>query len=112
MSSGLAHRSSWLVRVVIVGVIIPLASSIVQLFVANPDFRTTWKSGGDVLYAVFDTKTLGERPNGVYLNGNAISSVGAEAKNTKKAGQLWRESLGYAQVKEGDTVLAGWNQRI
>jgi hypothetical protein len=88
--------------------IMPLVSSLAVWWQPNGTFRTTAKSAGDVLRAAFDTKELGDHPNGVYLNGSEIADVGLEAKDTRKSGQLWRDSLGYAQVKEGDTVLAEW----
>jgi hypothetical protein len=76
----------------------------------NPDsiFRTTWKSAGDVLRAAFHREEFGDHPSGVYLNGRLIADVGPEAKDTKKSGILWRNSLRYSQVIEGDSALVDW----
>lgn len=74
----------------------------------NGDYRSTTQSAKDVLNAAFDTETLGERPNGIYMNGAVKSDVGPEAKDAKKCETLWRDSLKYAQIHEGDTVLADW----
>jgi hypothetical protein len=71
----------------------------------NGNFRTPWKSAGDVLRAAFDTQTLGGYPSGIYLSGSAVAAVSAEANDKEKTGQLWRDSLGYADIKDGDTVL-------
>ena len=74
----------------------------------NGVLRTTWKSAGDVLRAAFDTEELGEYPNGIYLNGSEPLEVSAEVKDKEKTGQLWRDSLGYAGIQEGDTILSEW----
>ncbi|KAI1374795.1 NAD(P)-binding protein [Hypoxylon crocopeplum] len=109
MMSSIARRSGWFVRVFIVQIVGPLLAPIATWLNPNGDVRTTWKSAGDVLHAAFDTDAgLGERPNGVYLNGSAVSDVGPEAKDEVKCRRLWSDSLGYAGVKEGDTVLADW----
>ncbi|KAI1644855.1 NAD(P)-binding protein [Daldinia loculata] len=109
MMSGIARRSSWLVRVLIMQCIGPLIAPIVTWLSPNGNLRTTWKSAGDVIHACFDTDGgLGEYPNGIYLNGTAISDVGPEAKDETKCRRLWRDSLEYANIKEGDTVLADW----
>ncbi|ORY56839.1 uncharacterized protein BCR38DRAFT_469260 [Pseudomassariella vexata] len=107
MASSLTRRGNFLMRI-----IIPAVLRLVAIFPdwwnPNGDFQSTWKSGGDVVRAAFDTKTLGECPNGIYLNGSAFAEVGPEAKDVNKSAKLWRDSLGYASVKEGDTMLADW----
>ncbi|OTA55298.1 NAD(P)-binding protein [Hypoxylon sp. EC38] len=109
MISGLTRRSNWFVRVVLLQFLGALLAPILTWLSPNGDLRTTWKSAGDVLHACFDTDGgLGEHPNGVYLNGSLISDVGPEAKDDAKCRRLWKESLEYAQIKEGDTVLADW----
>lgn len=72
------------------------------------DYRTTARSANDVINAAFDTEKLGERPNGVYMNGAVVSDVGPEAKDAAKCEKVWKDSLGFAQIKDGDTVLAAW----
>lgn len=72
------------------------------------DYRTTAQSATAILKAAFDTDSLGPRPNGVYMNGSSVGDVGPEAKDARKCERLWVDSLGYAGVGEGDTVLAGW----
>ncbi|KAI0113711.1 hypothetical protein GGR51DRAFT_506352 [Nemania sp. FL0031] len=75
---------------------------------SNNHYRTTATSATDVVNAAFDTKTVGEHPNGIYMDGSSVGEVGPEAKDAAKCETLWRESLGYAQVKDGDTILAAW----
>ncbi|KAI0472490.1 hypothetical protein F4859DRAFT_484384 [Xylaria cf. heliscus] len=71
-------------------------------------YRTTAQSATDVVNAAFDTQKIGQRPNGIYLNGAEVGDVGPEAKDQAKCERLWKDSLGFAQIKEGDTVLAAW----
>ncbi|KAI8964800.1 NAD(P)-binding protein [Daldinia sp. FL1419] len=109
MTSGISRRGNWLVRVLIMKIIGPLLAPIATWLSPNGDLRTTWKSAADVIHACFDTDGgLGEYPNGLYLNGSAVADVGPEAKDEAKCRRLWSDSLEYANVKEGDTVLADW----
>ncbi|KAI0384678.1 NAD(P)-binding protein [Hypomontagnella monticulosa] len=113
MLSRITRRSSlfnnWFVRVVVMQLIGPPLAALLTWWNPNGDLRTTSKSAADVLRACFDTdRGLGEYPNGIYLNGDAISDVGAEAKDETKCRRLWSDSLGYANIKEGDTILADW----
>ncbi|KAI1754773.1 hypothetical protein F4782DRAFT_491578 [Xylaria castorea] len=71
-------------------------------------YRTTAQSANDVINAAFDTKKLGEKPNGVYMNGASVGDVGPEAKDAAKCEKVWTDSLGFAQMKDGDTVLTAW----
>ncbi|KAI1816594.1 NAD(P)-binding protein [Poronia punctata] len=82
--------------------------SVVGHFRPGADFRTTEQSGSDVLYAAFELDGDEGRPNGVYLNGRLPSEVSVEARDERKCEVLWRESLGFVELKEGDTVLEGW----
>ncbi|KAI1165898.1 hypothetical protein F5B18DRAFT_134286 [Nemania serpens] len=74
----------------------------------NADFRSTAQSADDIVNAAFDTEMLGERPNGVYMNGSAVGELGPEAKDAAKCRKVWEGCLRLAQVGEGDTVLADW----
>jgi hypothetical protein len=93
----------------LVKIVMPLLVPLIAWLQPNGDVRTTWKSGGDVVRAAFDIATLGQHPNGTYLNGSSLEEPGPEARDTQKTNQLWRDSLDYAQVKEGDTILAEWH---
>ncbi|RYP01257.1 hypothetical protein DL764_006260 [Monosporascus ibericus] len=111
MASNLVRRGNrmlWFIMAYIAPILLPVLGPILTRFSPNGTLRTVSKSGGDVLRAAFDTKELGEYPNGLYLNGSEPREVGAEAKDKRKTGQLWRDSLGYAGIEEGDTILAQW----
>ncbi|KAI1135800.1 NAD(P)-binding protein [Hypoxylon sp. FL0543] len=108
MITDLTRRTRWLLRITL-QVVGGLLAPILTWLSPNGDLRTPWKSAGDVMHACFDTDGgLGEHPNGLYLNGSLIAEVGPEAKDDTKCRRLWQDSLGYAQIKEGDTVLADW----
>ncbi len=111
MPSQIARRGPRYLRIImgyILPIFLPILGPLLTWLSPNGDFRMTWKSGGDVVRAAFDTKELGEHPNGLYLNGSEPLEVGAEAKDRRKTGQLWRDSLKYASIKEGDTILSQW----
>ncbi|KAI2625478.1 NAD(P)-binding protein [Xylaria nigripes] len=82
--------------------------SALSMVVSNSDLRSAAQSANDVMNASFDTETLGKQPNGIYLNGCVVGEVGPEAKDAAKCEKLWVDSLRFAQVKEGDTVLTAW----
>jgi hypothetical protein len=107
MPSGLGSRGNLVLRMIF-KVVLPVASTLASLTNPNGDIRTLSKSAGDVIQACFDTKVVGDKPNGVYMNGSELGDVGKEAKDQVKCQTLWRDSLGYAEVKEGDTMLQDW----
>jgi hypothetical protein len=78
----------------------------------NPDgtYRTTYKSGTDLLKAGFETKEpYGERPQGVYFDGGRRGESSKESRDEVKQAILWKGSLETLGVKEGDVGLGGGN---
>ncbi|KAI3340471.1 hypothetical protein F4824DRAFT_453464 [Ustulina deusta] len=108
MPTGLTRRTASKFLKVASVVAGPLMAVMSRFAPPNGHYRTTAQSASDVVNAAFDTETLGERPDAVYMNGSEIADAGPEAKDAAKCAKLWADSLGYAQVKEGDTVLAAW----
>ena len=108
MATTIVRRASWVMRVLVVQILVPLLSVILSWFQPNGPLRTPAKSAADVVRAAFDTKTLGQRPKQVYLNGTDPQEPGAEAKDGAKRTMLWRDSIVYAQLKEGETALVDW----
>ncbi|KAI0143032.1 hypothetical protein GGR57DRAFT_484748 [Xylariaceae sp. FL1272] len=106
MSTGLVRRGSS-VLYTIGKILNPFIGLLVKLMPGN-NFRTTAQSASDVIEAAFETEKLGAKPNGFYMDGHVKSEPGAEAKDEVKCERLWVDSLGYAQVKAGDTCLANW----
>lgn len=107
MPSELNRRSIWIMYL-LMKFVLPFLAPLAVWLQPNGTIRTTTKSARDVLRAAFDTVSLGKRPNGMYFNGSEVSDVGPEAKDVRKSGILWRDSLQYAQVEEGNTVLEKW----
>ncbi|KAI1266342.1 NAD(P)-binding protein [Xylariaceae sp. FL1019] len=106
MSTGLTRRGNSVLNTV-GKVLSPFMGVLVKIMPGN-DFRTTAQSASDVIAAAFDTEKLGVKPNGFYMDGHVKSEPGAEAKDDVKCERLWVDSLGYAQVKAGDTCLVNW----
>lgn len=66
-------------------------------------------TAGDVLSASFETETtIGERPKGLYFNGSKLKWIGAEAQDPEKRARVWKASVRYAYLKEGETCLIDW----
>ncbi|TVY25107.1 Short-chain dehydrogenase TIC 32-like protein [Lachnellula hyalina] len=78
---------------------------IMVLLKPNGRARTPKKSGYDLLLACFDEKYLGEYPKAVYLGGSEKAIPSLEARDDEKQRKLWVESLKFAAIGEGDTVL-------
>ncbi|KAI2465628.1 NAD(P)-binding protein [Annulohypoxylon bovei var. microspora] len=109
MTTSISRRSTWLLRNILLPIVGALVAPLLTWLSPNGKLRTPWKSAGDVLHAAFDTDGgLGEYPNGIYLNGSEIADIGPEAKDETKSRRIWKDSLVYANVKEGETVLADW----
>ena len=74
----------------------------------NGDYRTVWKSAGDLLNASFNDKDYGTHPQALYLNGSEKAEAGVEARNEQYQKEIWTASVRMATLKEGDTVLENW----
>jgi hypothetical protein len=85
-----------------------IVQEIMVWFSPNGPLRPPRKSAGDLLAACF-AGTWGEHPKGVYLNGSAKAESSVESHDEGKQKQLWVDSLKLARVREGDTVLKGWD---
>lgn len=81
----------------------------------NGDFRTTAQSVQDVLSAAGlvagggrDKPSTSPELNGTYFNGSEVGQAGPEAKDDAKCKTLWTDGIRFAEVQEGDAVLADW----
>ncbi len=107
----LRHNMLFFARSVInVLFVVPLVYTL-TLFNPNPLMRFPSKSAHDVLRASLDSAPppLSDHPKGLHFNGNEPRSQGPEALDAAKTGALWRASIGYTGLKEGETVLKAWN---
>lgn len=77
----------------------------------NGTLRLKHKSAGDVLAAALDTKPpFGEHPKGLYMNGSEPKQVSVEAQDEEKRASVWKASVTYADLKDGETCLVKWVQ--
>lgn len=51
---------------------------------------------------------LGERPQGLYLDGSELAEVSPEAKDEQKRLMVWRDSVRYTGLKKDETMLVNW----
>ncbi|KAJ9410537.1 hypothetical protein DTO045G8_2000 [Paecilomyces variotii] len=109
--TNIARRSPFVIRVLMFKVIFPLIAAL-QAWrnpTGNNDIRTAHKSAGDVLAAALDSSpVLGERPQGLYLDGSERAEISPEAKDEKKRSMLWRDSVRYTGLKSEETMLVNW----
>lgn len=76
---------------------------------SNGMMRLPRKSASDVLAAALQTgPPYGERPKGLYFNGSELKEVGVEAKDVEKRASVWKASIEYSGLNEGETCLADW----
>ncbi|KAI1657789.1 hypothetical protein F4813DRAFT_359598 [Daldinia decipiens] len=107
--SGITRRGGWVVHIFIGKFIMFVLALIFSWFWPNAGVRTNSKSAIDILAATFEcNETLGERPKGLYLDGNQLVEMGAEAKDRKKAGILWKDTLRYTALQSHETSLTNW----
>ncbi|KAL7626985.1 hypothetical protein AAE478_003760 [Parahypoxylon ruwenzoriense] len=107
--SGITRRGGWIVHVFIGQFVMSVLALVFSWFWPNAGVRTNSKSAGDILTAMFECNaTLGKRPKGLYLDGNQLLEMGAEAKDRKKAGILWKDTLRYTGLRPQETSLTDW----
>ncbi|KAK6949325.1 hypothetical protein Daesc_009400 [Daldinia eschscholtzii] len=75
----------------------------------NGTNRTVTKSARDIITAAFDSNpTLGERPKALYLNGEELREMAAEARDPRKREILWKDTVKYTGLDKNETILANW----
>ncbi len=108
MGTGLLRNSSWFLRNVAMKGVSMVVAPIATKLQPNGMLRTTAKSAVDVLRAAFDTAALGEHPKATYLDGDQVQEPSEEARDAGKRTLLWNDSVRYAELSDGDTLLARW----
>ncbi|KAK8076110.1 Short-chain dehydrogenase TIC 32- chloroplastic [Apiospora phragmitis] len=100
MATGIARRHP---QYVFVRTIMPWVAALLSWLKPSGMFRTPARSAGDVVAAM-----LGNNSKGVYFKGARPAEVSAEARDRAKRLMVWRDSVGYARLREGETMLADW----
>ncbi|KAI0386308.1 putative short-chain dehydrogenase [Hypomontagnella monticulosa] len=102
MTTGLQRHASWFIRVLIFQIIYP----IIAWLMPNGLVRTTKKSASQVLDAAFESST--EFPKGLYYFDNKLFDTSAESRDIQKRDLVWKESIKYAHLEQGETILSHW----
>ncbi|KAI0180784.1 putative short-chain dehydrogenase [Hypoxylon sp. FL1284] len=100
MSTGLQRLAPWFIRVVMFRVMFP----IIAMLMPNGPVRTTQMSAKDVLRATFEEPC----PKDCYMYNMKPLETSAESRDRQKRAMVWKETVRYAQLKEGETVLTNW----
>ncbi|KAK3937346.1 hypothetical protein QBC46DRAFT_12167 [Diplogelasinospora grovesii] len=103
MITGLQRLSPWFIRVLLFKVIYP----IIVYLNPNGPIRPPQRSASDVLEAAFGSGS-GELPKDLYFDGTRPLETSAESRDAQKRDLVWRETVRYAHLKEGDTILGNW----
>ncbi|KAI2464612.1 putative short-chain dehydrogenase [Annulohypoxylon bovei var. microspora] len=105
MITGLQRHANWIIRVLMFKIIYP----IMAFLMPNGLVRSTTKSASQVLEAAFESKpTHGEFPKGSYYFDTEPLETSAESKDPRKRDLVWKESVKYAHLEPGETILADW----
>lgn len=103
--TGLQRHAPWLIRVILFQIVFPLLG----LLMSNGPVRSAGKSASHILQAALESNpVLGQFPKDVYLDGTEKSDTSIESKDPRKRDIVWKESIGLAHLKEGETVLQNW----
>jgi len=107
MGTGISRRGGWLVHRILFGTLFPILAT-ASSWTRNPapTFRTVARSSGDVLAAAFDGDGAGLK--GRLLDGNVTKEVVPEAGDGRKKEMVWRDSVKYTKLVDGDTLLVSW----
>lgn len=105
MATNITMRTSnWLTRL-----IFSFAARISSLISPNGMLRLPQKWAADVLAAVIgNTSPIYEYPKSLYFNGNQPKDISSEAKDIEKRATVWKASVQYAKLREGETCLVHW----
>jgi hypothetical protein len=105
MSTGIVRHGSWFVKTVLHKIVIANVARMLALTgYHNVFLRTPATSARDVMDAGMNPKWHGD----VYLHGSEIGQISAEAQDVSKRVLVWQDSVRFAELKEGDTMLLDW----
>lgn len=104
--SGVARRSNWFSRNIVHGIIMPIMGYVIMWLYpeTNGKMRTTTRSARDVIRATMDISVA----KAAYFDGTARVQTAKEAQDIMKREIIWRDSVRYSKLKEGETALNDW----
>ncbi|KAI0859748.1 NAD(P)-binding protein [Xylaria cubensis] len=105
-AQGMARRGDWIGRNILHGVIMPMMGHILMWLYpeSNVKMRTTARSARDVMRATMDVSVVRE----AYFEGTLLVETAEEARDVKKGEMIWRDSVRYTQLEQGQTMLEDW----
>lgn len=87
----------------------PLIARLAVWLQPNGPIRTTDAGTADILKAVLGSdEPVGESPKAMYFYGSRIEEMASETQDEKKRELLWKNTIRYTGLKEGETILANW----
>ncbi|KAI1204771.1 NAD(P)-binding protein [Annulohypoxylon truncatum] len=103
---GIARRTNWFGRSIVHGIIMPIMGYVMMWLYpeSNGKMRTTERSARDVMRAAMDVSVA----KAAYFDGTAPAERASEAQDVRKREIIWRDSVRYTQLREGETVLKDW----
>lgn len=109
ISTNLVRRGPWLIRVFIFKIIVPFLARLAVWLQPNGPIRTIDVGTADILAASLEPgEPVGESPKAMYFYGSRVEEMTKEARDEKKRARLWKDTLRYTGLKEGETVLKNW----
>lgn len=110
MPTDLVRHYPLIMRVLMFQIVLPVIATIGTSLWPNGTCRTLRKSARDILNAAIEcgAPPLSERPKGLFLNGSEAGIYNDEAKDLAKGGMVWRGSIVFAGLDEGEMVLQDW----
>lgn len=110
VSTGISRRHGvWLFRVCW-DYLLPVIAAVMVYWRPNGSIRSVKKSAGDIVAAALadGPEPLSAKPKDLYLDGSQVGARNPEAKDAAKSAMLWRDTLRYARLEEGETCLENW----
>ncbi|KAI0441875.1 putative short-chain dehydrogenase [Xylaria telfairii] len=105
MGTGLQRHAPWFIRVLIFKIIYP----IMTWFSPDGLVRSPHTSASQVLQAATSMNPQGEVPKDMYYFDNEVVETSIESRDEEKRDWVWKKSIEYAHLTEGETTLREWN---
>ncbi|KAK7697380.1 hypothetical protein SLS64_013571 [Diaporthe eres] len=102
MPGNLTRRGPWFISLLMFKLIMPLLAPLMAWLQPNGPLRTLKLGAADVIAGAF------QGPKGGYFYGSRVEEMTVEAQDVKKRERLWVETVGYTELKEGETSLGKW----
>ncbi|KUI59676.1 Short-chain dehydrogenase TIC 32, chloroplastic [Cytospora mali] len=103
MPGNLTRRGPWIIRVFMFKLVMPWLAPLIAWLQPNGPLSTAKMGAADIIAAA-----LWRGEKGMYFYRSKPSEMSPEAKDEKKRGRLWVDTVRYTHLKAGESVLANW----